>query len=336
MRLFSKGSFTVIGRTCSATLRQNRAILWNNHYYQIGIKLGGGTLERIIGTYTVEDQTIEYSITGKEGIPVLVMHGGHSSCYEEFGYGSLVENGFKIITPSRAGYGKTSKEIGESLSKACAYYVELLNHLGIEKTHVISVSAGGASGLYFASHYPERVKTLTLQSAVTMEWHTSNDKIYKIAQILFRPSMERITWKLTSSMSNRFPNFMFKQMTPSFSKLPYYRVRDRMADNDIDEIRRMNNRQRSGYGFLIDLLQTKEIILKDWKAISCPTLIQHSKHDGAVPLEHAYYAHQQIPDSRLCLLDTWGHLIWLGEGAEKVNKKLIEFLLHYSKPFKNI
>lgn len=171
----------------------------------------GQTLERIIGTYVIEGQTIEYSITGKAGAPVLVMHGGHSSCYEEFGYDSLVENGFEIITPSRAGYGETSKEIGESLSKVCEYYLELLNHLGIEKIHLLAVSAGGPSGLYFASHYSERVKTLTLQSAVTKEWHTPKDKIYKIAQILFRPSMEKMTWKLTSSMSNCFPNFMFKK-----------------------------------------------------------------------------------------------------------------------------
>src|SRR5690625_442158 len=119
---------------------------------------------------------------------------------------------------------------------------------------------------------------------------------------MFRPSLEKMTWKLTSSMSNRFPSFMFKQMTPSFSKLSYNKVKDRMAENDIDEIRQMNNRQRSGSGFLIDLSQTKKITIKDLKAISCPTLIQHSKHDRAVPLEHAYYAHQQIPDSRLCSL----------------------------------
>lgn len=277
----------------------------------------GGVLERIIGTYAVDNQTIEYSIMGKEGVPVLVMHGGHSSCYEEFGYCSLVENGFKIITPSRAGYGKTSKEIGESLSKACDYYLGLLNHLGIEKIHLIAVSAGGPSGLYFASHYPERVKTLTLQSAVTKEWHTPKDKIYKIAQILFRPSMERMTWKLTSSMSNRFPHFMFKQMTPSFSKLPYKQIKEKMADEDVDEIRRMNNRQQSGYGFLIDLSQSKEITIKDLKAISCPTFIQHSKHDGAVPLEHVYYAHQQFQIRGYAYLIHGGILYGLVKGQKK-------------------
>lgn len=288
-------------------------------------------VERKIGTYTIDGQTIEYSITGEEGEPVLVMHGGHSNCNEEFGYDSLIKSGFMIITPSRAGYGRTSKEIGESLSKACGYYVELLNHLGIEKVHVLSVSAGGPSGLYFASHYPKRVKTLTLQSAVTKEWHTPKDKIYKLGQILFRPFSEKMTWKLTSSMSNRFPKFMFKQMVPSFSKLSYKQIKDKMVDEDVEEVRKMNNRMRSGYGFLIDLLQTKEITSKDLKAISSPTLIMHSKHDGAVSFEHAHYAHKQITDSKLCILESWGHLIWLGEGSKEIKEKLADFLTRHSK-----
>lgn len=288
-------------------------------------------MERVIGTYTIDGHTVEYSITGKEGEPVLVMHGGHSNCYEEFGYNSLIKSGFMIITPSRAGYGSTSEKIGESLSKACEYYVELLNHLGIEKVHVLAVSAGGPSGLYFTSHYPARVKTLTLQSAVTKEWHTPEDKIYKVAQILFRPSLEKMTWKLTSMMSNRFPTFMFKQMTSSFSTLSYHQIKEKIVDEDIEEIRKMNNRQRSGYGFLIDLLQTKEITSKDLNAISSPTFIMHSKHDGAVSLEHAQYAHQQISDSKLCILESWGHLIWLGDCAEDVNRRLIGFLTRFSK-----
>lgn len=288
-------------------------------------------MKRIIGTYTVDELTIEYSITGMEGEPVLVMHGGHSSCYEEFGYSSLINNDFMVITPSRAGYGKTSKEIGESLSKACDYYVRLLNHLGIEKIHLLAVSAGGPSGLYFASHYPKRVKTLTLQSAVTKEWHTPKDKIYKLAQVLFRPSLEKMTWKFTSIMSNRFPKFMFKQMVPSFSKLSYKQIKGKIVDEDIEEIRKMNNRQRSGFGFLIDLLQTKEITSKDLKNIACPTLIMHSKHDGAVSLEHPHHAHQQISDSELCILESWGHLIWLGVGAKAVNRKLMDFLTRHSK-----
>ncbi|GAB2571392.1 alpha/beta fold hydrolase [Gracilibacillus alcaliphilus] len=286
-------------------------------------------MKRKIGMYTVDGRTIEYSVTGEGDIPILVLHGGHSNCYEEFGYRPLITGGFKIITPSRAGYGRTSKAIGESLSKACEYYVKLLDYLEIGKVHLLAVSAGGPSGLYFASHYPERVKTLTLQSAVTNEWHTPKDNLYKIAQVVFRPFMEKITWKLVSNISNGFPKFMFKQMAPSFSNLSYEEIKSKMSDNDMDEIRRMNNRQRSGHGFLIDLSQTKDITAKHLQVISCPTLIMHSKNDSAVPLQHACYADQQISDSQLCLLDSWGHLIWLGHDSNHVHEKLVKFLVRY-------
>lgn len=291
-------------------------------------------MDRRIGTYTIDGQTIEYSITGNEGIPILVMHGGHSNCYETFGYHALIQSGFMIITPSRAGYGKTSREIGESLSKACHYYAELLNHLEIEKVHILSISAGGPSGLYFASQYPEKVTTLTLQSAVTKEWLTPKDKTYKTARVLFHPIMEKVIWKLTSNLSNCFPIFMFKQMASSFSNLPYKKIKEKMSDEDVDKIRLMNNRQRSGHGFLIDLSQTKKITSADLSAIDCPTLILHSKHDGAAPLEHAYNANRTISNSELYVLDTWGHLIWLGQGFESTSAELVAFLMRYSNKSK--
>ncbi|TWL43763.1 hypothetical protein CHCC15543_1441 [Bacillus licheniformis] len=71
-------------------------------------------MKRSIGTFEIDGLTIEYSRVG-EGKPILVMHGGHSNCREEF------ESRFSIITPSRAGYGRTSKEIGDSLELACYY-----------------------------------------------------------------------------------------------------------------------------------------------------------------------------------------------------------------------
>ncbi len=99
-------------------------------------------MNRNVETISVDGEVIEFSVIG-QGEPILIMHGGHSSCYEEFGYATLVKNGFSIITPSRAGYGRTSKSIGESLSKACQHYAKVLDYLQFKKVHVIAVSAGG-------------------------------------------------------------------------------------------------------------------------------------------------------------------------------------------------
>ncbi|WP_407939191.1 alpha/beta fold hydrolase [Oceanobacillus salinisoli] len=243
-------------------------------------------MERSYKVYSDEDIYMEYSVIG-EGKPIFVLHGGHSNCKEEFGYKALIENGYSIITPSRPGYGRTSKEIGASLETASTYYAKLLSDLKIDKVHVIAISAGGPSGIFFASKYPDLVSTLTLQSAVTKQWLTTKDKEYKAAKILFHPKTEKYTWNLISFM---------------------------------------NNRQRSGEGFFIDLDQVNTLLTKDLERITCPTFIMHSKHDGSVPLEHAQHAHENIPSSELCLLDAWGHLIWLGESADVTDEKLIDFL----------
>lgn len=290
-------------------------------------------MERRIEKFSTNGLTLEYSIIG-EGEPIFIMHGGHSNCKEELGYKTLLENGFSIITPSRAGYGGTSKELGESLSVACEYYAKLLNHLNIKKVHLVAISAGGPSGIYFAAKYPEMVCSLTLQSAVTKEWLTPKDKEFKAARVLFRPKTEKYTWKLIALINNLFPRFIFNKMFPSFSKLTPDEANGMLSKEDVEAIRKMNNRQRSGYGFFIDLVQIDELAIDNLQAISCPTLIMHSKYDGSVPLEHPYYAHKNIHTSELCLLDTWGHLIWLGNSSKQTDEKLIEFLTSHT--FSNV
>ncbi|WP_078431078.1 alpha/beta fold hydrolase [Metabacillus halosaccharovorans] len=283
---------------------------------------------RTIEKLMIEGVTMEYSIIG-EGEPLLVFHGGHSNCYEEFGYKALIERGFSLITPSRPGYGETSKEIGTSLLSACHFYKKLLDHLNTQKVHILAISAGGPSGILFAATYPENVHTLILQSAVTKEWLTPKDIEYKVANVIFRPKTEKFTWKLISIMNNVFPQFIFKQMLPSFSTLTFKQAKDKLDVNDIEAIRKMNNRQRSGKGFLLDLVQINEVTIDTLQAVQCPTFIMHSKNDASVPLEHPNLAHENIPFSKLHLLDTWGHLIWLGKSSEETDKSLIAFLLSH-------
>lgn len=82
------------------------------------------------------------------------------------------------------------------------------------------MSAGGPSGIYFASKYPDRVESLVLQSAVIKTWLTTKDAEYRIGRILFRQPVEKAVWQLVSSCNNRFPKWMFKHMMSSFSSLP--------------------------------------------------------------------------------------------------------------------
>lgn len=283
-------------------------------------------MSRTTGIYEYDQLSLEYSIVNPGGNPLLVMHGGHSSCNEELGYAELEQQGYSVLTPSRPGYGQTSSDYGLDLSTACLAYIKLLDHLHLDKIHVIGVSAGGPSAIRFASLYPERIKSLTLQSAVSGKWLTPKDKEYKASQILFHPSREKFTWKMLGFMATFSPRLVFRQMAPSFSQLPYTALKSLISDSDIREFEKMIKRQRSGEGFLIDLAQAATITLDDLQSVQCPTLILHSRNDGTVSVNHAYHAHHHIPDSRLCVLHSWGHLIWLGDGAEEMHTELFGFL----------
>jgi pimeloyl-ACP methyl ester carboxylesterase len=127
-------------------IRLSSIILFIPYFNYAG---GYDIINRKISIIQFGDTSLEYSVTG-EGSPILLFHGSHSSCLEEFGYQRLLASGYSIITPSRAGYGRTSAI--SDLGQACTIYKLLLDHLNLEKVHVIAVSAGGPTGILFCSN----------------------------------------------------------------------------------------------------------------------------------------------------------------------------------------
>lgn len=59
------------------------------------------------------------------------------------------------------------------------------------RVHIIAVSAGGPTGICFAAMFPDRVASLTLQSAVTKPWLKPQDKEYKLGRRIFKPSLRK-------------------------------------------------------------------------------------------------------------------------------------------------
>ncbi|WP_353049468.1 alpha/beta hydrolase [Paenibacillus sp. ISL-20] len=174
-----------------------------------------------------------------------------------------------------------------------------------KSTYIIAVSAGGPTGVCFAAMFPDRVASLTLQSAVTKPWLKPQDKEYKLGRRIFKPSVEKKTWNMIALINNILPQTTFKLMLPSFSKLRFSEIRER---------------------FLIDLEQSQTDYTNELRSIRTPTLIQHSKNDSVVPLTHVEQAQSCIPHAEANVLDSWGHLIWIGQHARHFDEKLLHFL----------
>jgi 2-hydroxy-6-oxonona-2,4-dienedioate hydrolase len=105
---------------------------------------------------------VEYASAG-EGHPVLVIHGSGGGFDQGLDFtGPLAEYGFHLIAPSRFGYLRTPAIENLTLELQADAYVDLLDHLAVEKVVVFGGSAGALSAMQFAIRHPERCEALVL------------------------------------------------------------------------------------------------------------------------------------------------------------------------------
>jgi len=55
-------------------------------------------------------------------------------------------------------------------------------------------------------------------------------------------------------------------------------------------------------------------------------VVMHSLNDNSVPLSHPNHVKALQPQAQMCILDSWGHLIWIGKHAAEYDDALVHFL----------
>jgi pimeloyl-ACP methyl ester carboxylesterase len=263
---------------------------------------------------------IEYSSKGS-GIPILFVHGGHSSCNETLFHKGFDTQKFWLITPSRPGYGKTPLSNFVSAKETAELFIALLDELNLKSVIVVGISAGGLAAIELVSNFPERVNKLILISAVTKKWMTAQDSTYQKAKKLFSPAIEKYSWGLFRFFYSVFPRMMAKTM---FKELSIFQPIDLTTD-EVVELHAMIKLQRSNEGFINDLDQNiEQNVIGE---IISPTLILHSSNDNSVNIDHAKYAHAKIKKSTLIIYDNkWGHLLWLGHQSRIPIEDALKFI----------
>lgn len=263
---------------------------------------------------------IEFSSIG-EGIPVLILHGGHSNCHETLCTKGFDLNKFQLITPSRPGYGKTPLNNNKTPAQAADLIVELLAYLSIDKVIVYGISAGGLTAIAMAGNHPNKVSKLILASAISKKWLNERGKVYQTAKKIFNPKVEKLTWGMVRFFSMLFPNTMAKQFYPQFSKFSNHKLNQ----EDIRELVSSMKNYNSKMGFVNDIDQNinNGLITK----VKCPTLIIHSEYDNSVSLTHPEHANKMIKNSKIEIIQNeWGHLLWIGADSKESIIKTLAFI----------
>jgi proline-specific peptidase len=115
-------------------------------------------------TAKINGINIAYDVSG-QGAPLVLIMGPGGTRQSWFFQKRAFSKYFKVITFDNRGIGKSDKPDEPYTIKTMADdAVGLMNHLGIDKAHVLGVSGGGRIAQEVAINYPQRVIKLVLAS----------------------------------------------------------------------------------------------------------------------------------------------------------------------------
>lgn len=223
------------------------------------------------------------------GIPLLMSHGLYGGYDQgvDAARALLPHNTFRVISPSRFGYpGSSVKGSGNPREQAEAF-VELLDHLGVEKTFVMGNSAGGTAVIRMALDYPERVHGLILFSSSSPRAAKPVDEASMMGPL---PALNR-DW------------FMWLAA-------PIFPIIYGMPPNVVHTMLPIGPRRE---GVAIDTFTTNPdmgVHFDDYpiEALKVPVLLIHAKDDRTAPFSDTEASMHRYPHLTTAIFETGGHM----------------------------
>ena len=266
-------------------------------------------------TTRVGDVDIAYETFGDPSDPALLLVMGLATqmiaWHEDF-CGQLAERGFHVIRFDNRDVGRSSamrdipvptvrqlalrskKAAGYTLSDMAGDAVGLLDHLGIERAHVVGASMGGMIAQTIAIEHPDRVLSLCSIMSNTGARLSGQPKLATYRVLLGTPPKER----------DKFIDHVLKVYkvigSPGF---------DRNEDDLRDMAARSYDRGRNpaGSGRQLAAIIASGDRRSRLGSISVPTVVIHGTKDKLVNPSGGRATAKAIPGARLVKIEGMGH-----------------------------
>ncbi len=237
---------------------------------------------------------------------ILLIHGGGSSLlsWDEALCSRLADGGRLVIRYDLRDAGRSvTYEPGSArygIEGLVADAVGLLDALGVERAHVVGMSAGGAIGQLLALDHDERVATLTLASSTPGgPGHPSPD-LPDPAPGLFANEAAAPDWSDREAVIDYLVEAErpFAARSRPFDEAAVRELMSRVVD-------RSTNLE---WGLANSFAQAAG---EPWRErlgeITVPTLVIHGNEDPMFPYGHALALAGEIPGAELLPMDATGH-----------------------------
>lgn len=251
----------------------------------------------------------------RDGAAVLVFSGGHTTASSRLGTDLYTDLGYRVVTFSRPGYGRT--QVGLLMAAEFVPAVaDVCEDLEITETAAtVGVSFGGLQAVEVAASLPHLAPRLVLHSCAPSSLPYPGTALEGVAgPMAFGPRMQRLTWRAVRALTASDRGL--RMMMSSLSTEPTALWWETWTPADRASARETFAAMASGSGFVTDLRQGdaarsryRQAVLR---SVPCPTLVAASRHDGGVSFEHAEDFQRTIPKARLLETNAQSHFYWLG------------------------
>ena len=264
--------------------------------------------------------TLEYAVTG-EGAPMLIVHGAEGGFDQGIDMTSaMAGRGYRLIVPSRFGYLRSTMPGNPTTAMQADAYVQLLDHLGIDKVVVVGISAGAWSSMQFAIRHPDRCRALVL--LVPANYLPAGTNIHGGAVVSAMVHSNFVAWTLLKLMPI-MPGGMTRMMLGTDADVvraaePSEKARVRQV---LDHLQPVSQRI-AGMNFDIKTAATHEPY--SIEKIACPVLAISAEDDRFGTATRAKYIAASVPDGRAIIFPTGGHAL-VGHYADAL-REIASFL----------
>ncbi len=249
--------------------------------------------------------SLEYAEAGR-GPPLLMIHGTGGGFDQGLMFSrGLSAAGVRVIAPSRFGYLRSSWPPDPSSERQADAFVDLLDHLRLDKVAVAGGSAGALSAVQFALRHPDRTSALILiVPAANVEGHDPN-AMSPAQEWLVRRLMtsDFLYWVARKTMARRLVGFLLATDPALVDKAaPEER---RRAYAILDQILPISRRWR---GMLDDARLAGHPARVDFARLRVPLLLLSADDDRFGTAATARAIARRVPGSRLVIYPTGGHI----------------------------
>ena len=252
----------------------------------------------------VHGHEVAYRAAGDGPVLVLV-HGIAGSSDTWLPIMPLLAEDYRVIAPDLLGHGESAKPRGDySLGAYASGIRDLLTVLGVDRATFVGHSLGGGVAMQFVYQFPHMCERLALVASGGF-----GKEVSPLLRAIAAPGSEYLLPVILTrhvhglaSTAGRLLGNVGLRGDPLLIEVwnSYTRLTDARAQ------RAFVHTIRS----VIDVAGQR-VSARDrlYLAQEVPTLVVWGDNDGVIPVEHAYIAHELIPDSRLEVVEGAGHFL---------------------------